>query len=263
MSTTDTVIVADTGDTSHSYMEWAPVFAGAAVASALSLVLFAFGGGLGLTISSPFSVDGLSAKTVSYLGMAYVLFAMIFSFIAGGYIAGRLRRPVAGASVDAVEFRDGAHGLTVWATGLLLGAFIAASAATGAVNSRAAIAVNAGEAAVMLRGGDDIDANDRDALAGVLARAAADGEIDENDRAIAVDIIADNTDLSETDARQRFEQWEVNAAEAAKNTRAVGAIGAFLMAASALIAGAAAYFAAGIGGRHRDANAPFPWTRAR
>ncbi len=266
MSATETVgvVVEDGGDTSHSYMEWGAVFAGAFVASAVSLILFTFGGGVGLSISSPFPGDGASPETLSYITMAWVLVVMIFSFIAGGYLAGRLRRPALNATEDAVEFRDGAHGLVVWATGMLIGAALSAHIATAAATATAET-VSSGlyNAGVVLRGGEDIEAADRETLGSILANTNADGELSSGDRDLAVEMIADNTELTENEARTRLESWEETSRETADRARKVGAISAFLLGASALVAAAAAYFAAGIGGRHRDANSPFPWTRAR
>ncbi|WP_375201478.1 hypothetical protein [Hyphococcus sp.] len=265
MSSSETigVVVTDDEGNTHSYMEWGAVFAGAFVASAISLVLFAFGGGVGLSISSPFPGQGAEGDTLSYVTMAWVLFVMIFSFIAGGYIAGRLRRPAIGATADAVEFRDGAHGLVVWATGLLIGAALSAHMAAGAASlGAAAMTDNGADAAIVLRGGD-ADADDRATIAAIFARTTSDGELSGDDKEAAAEIIADNTDLTESEARARVDQWETTARESADKARKVGAISAFLLGASALVAAAGAYFGGGLGGRHRDANAPFPWTRAR
>lgn len=255
------VVIEDDANAQHSYMEWGAVFAGAFVAAAISLILFTFGGGVGLSISSPFPGEGASPETLGYITMAWVLAVMIFSFIAGGYIAGRLRRPAAGATEDAVEFRDGAHGLVVWATGILIGAALSAHIAGATVT--AATDRGVAEAGYLLRGGDDIGAQERDTLASVLASANADGELSDEDRAFAAEIIADASDLSESEAQARVENWETVSRADADRARKVSAISAFLLGASALVAGAGAYFAAGIGGRHRDRNSPFPWTRAR
>ena len=49
---------------------------------------------------------------------------------AGGYIAGRMRSRFGDAVADEVEFRDGAHGLVVWAVATLgIGVVMAAVAA--------------------------------------------------------------------------------------------------------------------------------------
>lgn len=267
MSITETVgvVVEDDANSTHSYMEWGAVFAGAVIATAISLILFGFGGGVGLSISSPFPGNGASPETLGYLTMAWVLVVMIFSFIAGGYVAGRLRRPVANATDDAVDFRDGIHGLVVWATGILIGAALSAHLAGAATVAAADRGVSVGfhDAGFLLRGSDDLAAGDRETLAAVLGSANAGGELSDDDRAFAVDIIADSTDLSEAEASERIDRWETVSREDADRARKISAISAFLLGASALAAAAGAYFAATIGGRHRDSNSPFPWTRAR
>jgi ABC-type branched-subunit amino acid transport system permease subunit len=49
----------------------------------------------------------------------------MLSFGFGGYIAGRVRRSVAGPA-EEVEIRDGVHGLAVWALAVVLGTALAA-----------------------------------------------------------------------------------------------------------------------------------------
>ncbi|MEQ8749378.1 MAG: hypothetical protein RIC52_06330, partial [Amphiplicatus sp.] len=106
-----------------SYVEWGPIFAGAVLAAALSLVMFAFAGGVGLAISSPW--QGPSGAALGVVSVAWTMIVLLFSSMAGAYVAGRLRSPRADATADEVEVRDGTHGLLVWATGLLLGALAA------------------------------------------------------------------------------------------------------------------------------------------
>ena len=43
----------------------------------------------------------------------------IIAFGVGGYIAGRMRAPI-DASDDEIEFRDGTHGVLVWAIAMVL-----------------------------------------------------------------------------------------------------------------------------------------------
>ena len=72
-------------------VSWPAVAAGAVVSCALTLVLLAFGTGLGLSVVSPWSGSGVSATTFKIgTGLYLVVIAMLASSI-GGYIAGRLR----------------------------------------------------------------------------------------------------------------------------------------------------------------------------
>ena len=47
--------------------------------------------------------------------------------MAGGYLTGRLRRRAYDATAHEVEVRDGSHGLVVWALGVLVAGYLAAS----------------------------------------------------------------------------------------------------------------------------------------
>lgn len=56
----------------------------------------------------------------------FAFLAMVAVYALGGYVAGRMRRR-SSTSEDEVEARDGIHGLTVWALGMLLTGFVAAT----------------------------------------------------------------------------------------------------------------------------------------
>ena len=114
----DTVVIqpgADTGEPSVAGVSWAAVTAGAIVSCALTLVVLAFGIGLGLSVVSPWGGSGVSATTFKIgTGLYLVVIAMLSSSI-GGYIAGRLRSRWIGVHSDEVYFRDTAHGFVAWA----------------------------------------------------------------------------------------------------------------------------------------------------
>jgi hypothetical protein len=73
----------------------------------------------------------------------------IFSFIAGAYLAGRLRQRIPDATESEAEMRDAWHGLLVWAVGTLIGAYLAASAISGVARGGAEAARTAGSGAVV------------------------------------------------------------------------------------------------------------------
>jgi hypothetical protein len=114
----DAVVIqpgADTDEPSVSGVSWPAVAAGAVVSCALTLVLLAFGIGLGLSVVSPWSDAGVSATTFKIgTGLYLIVVAMLASSI-GGYIAGRLRTRWVGVHSDEVYFRDTAHGFIAWA----------------------------------------------------------------------------------------------------------------------------------------------------
>src|SRR5271154_155477 len=82
---------ADRAESSGAGVSWAAIAAGAVVSCALTLVLLAFGIGLGLSVVSPWSGAGVTASTFKVgTGLYLLVIAMLLSSI-GGYIAGRLR----------------------------------------------------------------------------------------------------------------------------------------------------------------------------
>src|SRR6476620_4791915 len=114
----DTVVVqpaTDLGEPSVAGVSWPAVAAGAVVACALTLVLLAFGTGLGLSVVSPWAGSGVSATMFKIgTGLYLIVIAMIASSL-GGYLAGRLRSSWTGVRSDEVYFRDTAHGFVAWA----------------------------------------------------------------------------------------------------------------------------------------------------
>lgn len=114
------VVVAPTTNT-----DWPAILAGAAIASAISVVLAAFGSAIGLSLASPYG--GVSPATHYVALTLWVLWVTIVSFAAGGYVCGRLRHRSDDVTTEEVDMRDGAHGLVVWAISTLLFAGFAGS----------------------------------------------------------------------------------------------------------------------------------------
>jgi hypothetical protein len=108
------------------YVDWPAIIAGAILASAISFVLFTFGTGIGLSLTSPYPGESVSPTAFAVILGLWVLWVATSSFIAGGYLTGRLRRRIGDASEHEVEVRDAAHGLLVWALSALIGAMLAA-----------------------------------------------------------------------------------------------------------------------------------------
>lgn len=118
-----------------SYISWSAIFAGSVLAGAFSLVMLHFGAAIGLSASDMMPSDQTVVITPGrvFAIAFWVLWIQILASVMGGYLAGRLRTPITGASAHEVEIRDGAHGVLVWATGTLAvfaaGALMAAFAA--------------------------------------------------------------------------------------------------------------------------------------
>jgi len=340
----------------RGYVDWGAILAGAAIAAGTSVVLTGFAAALGLGSISADEGGGISGFGLILTAIVAAV-SMAAAYMLGGYIAGRMRRRVEGASRDEVTARDGIHGLVVWALGMIVGAFLAAGAVTGAakaVGSAASTAVEAAGSAVggvaqgagqlvggavqgagALAGGaakgvaqaapqladmlpegmqsnpldyvtDSLlrpatpgqgysDAALRREVASIVMNVVRTGEVSGADRAYLQQAIAARTGMTEQEvnarvddaiaranqlraeaqeklqqaqqavedakaqAQQALDQAEAEARDAAETVRVTGILTAFLLAATALLAAAAAYVGAVKGGRHRDEGRIWGW----
>jgi hypothetical protein len=270
----DTVVIqpgAEGGEPAGSGVSWGAIAAGAVAACALTLLLLAFGTGLGLSVVSPWSGSGVSATTFKIgTGLYLVVIAMLASSI-GGYLAGRLRSRWIGVHSDEVYFRDTAHGFIAWAFASVLGAALLATPATsllsGAVTGASQGAANAagqsgpmdGYVDTLLRPdnpGSQSGANPADSRGEMVRLFTASfrdgGELKPADRSYVNKVVAARTGLSEADADKRVNevvtQIKANTDAARKATAAL----AFWLAASLLLGAFCASLAATEGGGLRD-----------
>src|SRR5665647_3743888 len=105
----DTVVIQpgiDTGEPSIAGVSWPAVAAGAVVSCALTVVLIAFGIGLGLSVVSPWSGAGVSATTFKIGTGLYLIVIAMLSSCKGGSVTGRLRKRWIGVNSDEAYFRD-------------------------------------------------------------------------------------------------------------------------------------------------------------
>lgn len=268
-----------------SYLDWSAILAGAVLATAVSLVLLAFGGALGLGMVSP-EEGSAPGRWLAIAAGLWFVWVVVSANMAGGYLAGRMRRRTGDATPDESDTRDGANGLTVWAVATLIGAMLATSgistvvrgagAATGAVAQAAGSAAGGAGAAL----GDQLDyfaglvqrgegtalANPevRSEITAILGRSIGQGEVAAADRDYMVTLVADATGTPPEEVGQRvdqalqqFEEARQAAIDAVEAARVAGIITGFVIAATLLAAAAAAYLAAVTGGNHRDANLAF------
>jgi hypothetical protein len=214
---------------------------------------------------------------------SWFLWVQISSFMAGGYIAGRLRRRNFDATEDESDVRDGAHGLLVWGGALIVGAVLAVGGIGAIANTAGQAAATATVAASNVADADVTDPNAyfidtlfraqtpvdpgtaRDEAGRIFAQAAlGDGTVNADDRAYLASVVAANTGLTPEEAQARVDQVITNveaarqqALEAARIARNTAIIAAFLLAASSLVSAIGAYWAAQKGGNHRDKNTVF------
>ncbi|MFC2254978.1 hypothetical protein ACETRX_35780 [Labrys portucalensis] len=273
----------------RSAVSWAAILAGAASAAVLSLILIVVGTGIGLAFVSPWQNSGASVKTIGLLAIAWSIAVPLFSYAVGGYLAGRLRTQWVGVHSDEVFFRDTAHGLLVWAVGTLFSACLlgtvlswavqgtaqagasAATAATRAVTSSVENPENGGWNAyftdMLFRAPQQqtqpSDTTAKAEIGRIAARSLAAGQLSDDDKAYAAQLIAHQTGLNPSDAAKRIDDVVAMAKQAAAQTaekakaaaevaRKAGINAALWAFVALLIGGLSASYMATVGGRLRD-----------
>jgi hypothetical protein len=204
----------------NSKVDWAAVFAGAVLATAVALILLTFGAGLGLSVTSPYEGEGLAPAFYAFAAGLWLLWVQLVSFTIGGYVTARLRTREPAATEHEIDVRDGLHGLLMWGVGVIAAAVIA-FAGIGGIAAAAESADGRGD------------------VIGAVASAASQ-EVDE----VAAAEPAANPAAADESASERR----------AEIARKLTVLSAFITAASLLAGAAAAFYAAGVGGKHRDQN---------
>jgi hypothetical protein len=276
-----------TSTDSVSAISWASIAAGAIVAAAVSLALFALGAGLGLASVSPWADSGVSAATFKNAAGIYLVIVAVMSSAIGGYLAARLRTKWTGIHTNEVFFRDTAHGFIAWAFATVLSASVLAAAATHIVSGAASgVAPAAAQASPSINPSqvfvDRLFRTDQAATTAAAASGNSEGarvEVlrlwtssfgDNNDLAAAdrtyvARLVAAQTGLNQAEAEKRVNDVITEAKAAADRARSGAAKLAFWMTAALLFGAFAASLAAVEGGQLRDGTwqehrlIPRPW----
>jgi hypothetical protein len=335
-------------ESDRSCVDWPAIFAGSAISAGVGVVLTTFAAGLGL---GSVSIDEGGEISVLWLVLTalFTVISMVGTYMLGGYIAGRMRRPAGHATRDELTIRDGISGLAVWGIGTFLTAILTLGALSGSIKAAGSVTQTAVQAAGSVIGGTaqgagqlaggivsgtgaalggagqaaaptlqqmppqgvqgnpidyfvdrlfrvdtsapatagDEAAATRQAVA-ILGNLLRTGDIPQADRDWLAAQVSARTALSQSEAQTRVSQnidavqsvraeaeqkvsdaqkqldtWRSEAEQAAQQAKdqALAAaekaqvttiLSAFLLAASALVAAAAAYIGAVHGGRHRD-----------
>ena len=133
----DTHLHAGSPTESPSAVSWAAIFAGAAGAASLSLILLVLGAGLGFSTMSPWASRGADADTIGVGAIIWLAFVAIVASGTGGYLAGRLRVKWAAIHTDEIYFRDTAHGFLSWSVATLVTAGLLSSSIASIVSTGA------------------------------------------------------------------------------------------------------------------------------
>ena len=263
IETIESVEISSSAEESPA-VSWAAIAAGAVAAAALTLVLLAFGAGMGFSAVSPWGSSGVSAGTFQIsTGIYLIVVAMLASTI-GGYIAGRLRTKWFGVHTHEVFFRDTAHGFLAWGLATVVSAaFLAAAASNMAGGASSGLAPVAGGPMeyyvdALLRPNPTATPNTTDVraarpeIARILASGLRDGDVSAADRTYLAQVVATRTGLSQADADKRVSDVINQAKTALDNARKAAAKLSLWLTASLLIGAFCASLAATDGGYVRD-----------
>jgi hypothetical protein len=271
------------GTPAKSTASWSAILAGAFVAVAVSLVLFALGSGLGFASISPWDGQGLSMTTFAVTTAIWLIVMQWLSSAAGGYIAGRLRSRWHGTHPHEVFFRETAHGFVTWAVATVVVAIVLASSVLSALSGGARVATNVAASAAQGSAGTatpsyvygldrllrpaDVSAaaaqsgpDVRPEVTHVIVQAVAtNGAVSDADRTYLASLVAARTGVSSDEARTRVNEF-IGTANQAKDSVKAGADAARKVAAktaifTALALAVGAFIAcltAALGGKLRD-----------
>lgn len=256
-------------------VSWPAIAAGAVAAAAMTLVLLAFGAGMGFSAVSPWGNSGISASTFQITTGLYLIVVALLASALGGYIAGRLRTRWVGVHTHEVFFRDTAHGFLAWAFATVIGAgFLAAAASNIAGGASLGVAPAANVSATAGSGNPldyyvdallrpnpaaspnttDLGATRRE-IASILTKGIGDGEVAAPDRTYVAQVVATRTGLSQSDADKRVSDVINQTKTDLDNSRKAAAKLSLWLTAALLVGAFAASLAATQGGKVRDFDA--------
>ena len=245
-------------------VSWVAIAAGAIAAAALTLVLLAFGAGMGFSAVSPWSNSGVSANTFQIgTGIYLIVVAMLASTI-GGFIAERLRTKWIGVHTHEVFFRDTAHGFLAWGFATVLSAaFLASAASNIAGGASSGLGPAAGGPVdyyvdALLRSNPSASQNMTDMkgvrreIARILMTGFRGGDVPAPDRTYLAQVVAVSTGLSQEDAGKRVSDVINQAKTSLDDARSAAAKLSLWLTAALLIGAFCASLAATEGGYVRD-----------
>jgi hypothetical protein len=266
----------------ESSVSWAAVAAGAFAAAAVTLLLMAFGAGMGFSAVSPWGNSGVSATTFSIGTGLYLIVAAMLASTIGGYIAGRLRTRWVAVHDDEVFFRDTAHGFLAWACATVLSAALLGAAGTAIVSGTtaglwqrsasdggpadiyvdhlfrapAAAAQPTGEATAAPTGATRVavvDPATRAEADRVLLKSLRDRtDLSASDRSYLAQLVAARTGMNQADAEKRVTDVSNEAKSDLDKARSAAAKSLMWLTAALLAGALAASLAAIEGGQLRD-----------
>jgi hypothetical protein len=276
------VASASTKSATGSYLEWSAIFGGAVLSAAITTVMATFGSAIGLSLVSADTSRSTGMTALIIAAGLWAIWITVSACGAGGYLAGRMRRPATDASDHERHVRDGAHGLLVWAAGALIVTTLASSSLFGAAKTAATgvAAASGGAAALITQQADPLGsaldsvmrtngstpptAEERQEASRIFVNGLSSGKLEPADRDYIASRVATRMNIPQPEAQKRVDdafaklnQVKEAAKQAAERARKIAVITAFLTAAVLLLGAAAAWMAAQLGGKHRDEEMDF------
>jgi hypothetical protein len=248
-------------------IQWGAIIAGALAASALAFVLHAFAGAIGISLSSTAPTWRDASFVLILVSGLYLILVALISYGFGAFVSARLR-PASVGGADDIEFRDGMHGLIVWALATLLSGLLVIAVAQA--TPRLAAPSSGGPSTSVA--GENIIAYDLDRLfrserrpqsvgnmdypraeaARILLTVSSHRGLQPDDRTYLARLVSATTGLGQPEAERRVDSVVVQARENVSRARRSAVILGFMVGAAALVGAIAAWFAACAGGRQRD-----------
>ena len=201
----------------------------------------AFGSAIGLSLVSPYHGP---SPIIFYIVIAlWFTWITVSSFVAGGYVTGRMRRPIDGATPHEVHVRDGVHGLVVWALAVAIGTALATFSLSSAVTTLSLSSAVKGGAALVKSGATSMSSSvasvadpigygvdnllriddsasaaksgpggssgttdtPRQEISRILVMSAANGSVSSDDRSYVARVVATRAGLAPADAEKRVD----------------------------------------------------------
>ncbi len=251
-------------------VDWRAISLGTVAAAALAIVLIALSVGAALLRGAPPPVMALGLWA-AIVGLA--------SAAVGGYLAGRLRKRASSVTTHEIEIHDRAHGLGVWALGVVTASIFLATVAGGrgglmipnsgtrvdylvdslyrplpAVAGEAPGASSTGSAmaaAGTSQAGMQAAAAERAEVGRILRFGTARGQLGADERAYVARLVAIATDRTQGEAERVIDRVMTEARQRTDTGRRARALLIVVLGVAAIAAAGTAVWGAILGGRHR------------
>jgi hypothetical protein len=244
--------------------DWTSAVAGAFIAAAFFFVFLTFGATIGLGVSSTAPSWRDTSFALAFLSGLYILLSAIVSFGVGAYLGMKMRAHMSPVAAPEVRFRDGLHGLLVWAIAVMIGALLAALTASSlGLHGSGVTTPNATPEPLLSYQLDRLFRSDRvpagadltyeRAEAGrILLTSSSHSGVSSDDRNYLVRLVSRSAGLAPADAQRRVDTIIADARDAIARARHSAVLVGFMTAVALLLGAAVAWEAASLAGRERD-----------